>query len=51
MAPAMQSAPEVVNLHPKDQETPTNLGFSELVRTLWQSLLAEILCRSAGEVS
>lgn len=51
MAPATQSAPAVVDLKPENQEMRADAGFFALVRSAWQSLLAEILCRSAGEVS
>lgn len=46
-----QSAFEARNLKPEHRNASKSTSLSELLRSAWQSLLAEILCRTAGEVS
>ena len=50
MTQAVRSAPQVhrANLNSQIVKPPT---LKEFFRSLWQSVLAEILCRTAGEVS
>jgi hypothetical protein len=51
MISATQSAPEVATLKLENRKSSESTRLTEFLRTAWQALLAEILCRSAGEIS